>query len=93
MGRIDGSSGNSWLRWVDRPIVVRRVEGHQRAADRTAAKRPISVHIGCYPAMDGSGQEDGMGATATCLPLRSEARCRLIGTYRGEAAFSESATI
>jgi hypothetical protein len=53
----------------------------------------LSVHIGSYPAMDGSGQEDKMGATATCLPLRSEARCRLARSNGQLAALSEWATI
>ena len=66
-GLTDGSSFGVWKVTSARPI--ERLPGG-----------PISVHIGCYPAMDGSGQEDGMGATATCLPLRSEARCRLPGT-------------
>jgi hypothetical protein len=52
--------------------------GQQKGATGSL-RAGILVHIGSYPAVDGSGQEDGMGVTATCLPLRSEARCRLGG--------------
>ena len=83
MGRIDGSSGNSWLRWVDRRIVVRRVEGHQRAADRTAARRP---DISSYRMLSGHGRLRARGRNGRYGHVPSAQIGGAMPTWRSQSA-------